>query len=133
MPPLSITAGSLLVATPLYIANVFISSGFPEAIPMRSLYSIIYLAVVGSAIGFPLYFYLLTQISATKLALIALITPVTALLLGAWLNDEQVNTQVWLGTALILGGLAMYQFGHRISLKNRFTKRLQFWWKQRPM
>ena len=133
MPPLSITAGSLLVATPLYIANVFITSNIPEVMPLRSLLSIVYLAIVGSVIGFPLYFYLLTKISATRLALIALITPVTALFLGTWLNGEEVSSRVWIGTALILGGLAVYQFGHRVLEAEKFAKRLQFWWKQRPM
>ena len=116
MPALSITAGCLLVATPLYVANMFYGTGLPASIPQRSLYAILYLAVVGSAIGFPLYFYLLTKLSAGRLALITLITPVTALLLGAWLNNEVVSSNVWIGTGCIIIGLWLYEFGQRLPL-----------------
>ena len=116
MPALSITAGCLLVATPLYVANMFHGTGLLASIPHRSLYAILYLAVVGSAIGFPLYFYLLTKISAGRLALITLITPITALLLGAWLNKEVVSSNVWIGTGCIIIGLSLYEFGQRLPL-----------------
>ncbi len=133
MPALNITTGSLLVATPLYIANLLLFSQWPEVIPMRTLAAIIYLAVVGSAIGFPLYFFLLTQVSAARLALITLVTPVTALLLGTWLNGETISTHVWLGTGFILAGLALYEFSHTTSLRARLRKRFDFRGFQRPM
>ena len=116
MSALSITAGCLLVATPLYLANMFYGAGLPVSIPKRSLYSILYLAIVGTAIGFPLYFYLLTKLNAGRLALITLITPVTALLLGAWLNNEVISFNVWIGTACIIIGLWLYEFGQRLPL-----------------
>jgi len=111
IPALSITAGCLLVATPLYVANMFYGSGLPSSIPERSFYAILYLAVFGSAIGFPLYFYLLKKLSAGRLALITLITPITALLLGAGLNKEVISFNVWAGTACIIIGLSLYEFG----------------------
>ena len=42
-----------------------------------------------------------------------MVTPVTALLLGRALNSERVGPEVWLGTALILSGLALYQWSER--------------------
>ncbi len=133
MPALSITTGSLLVATPLYIANMLLFADWPERIPGRTLAAIVYLAVFGTAIGFPLYFYLLTRISAGRLALITLITPVTALLLGAWLNHETVSTQLWLGAGLILAGLGFYEYGHRLPLNREARRRFVLRWFQRPM
>ena len=38
-------------------------------------------------------------------------TPVLALLLGAQLNGESLCWKVWLGTLLILTGLACHQWG----------------------
>ena len=69
-----------------------------------------------------LYFYLLRRSQASRVALITLVTPVIALLLGQALNDEPVSLWVWLGTATILTGLASYQWGdqwHATRLRDR--------------
>ena len=129
MHAISITIGSLVVAIPLFIANAFYSSGWPTAWPMQSLMAIVYLAVFGTAMGFPLYYYLLKNVRVERVALITLITPITALLLGAAINDEVIGTQVWLGTALILGGLAIYEYGKYLPFKKKWSLR----WNQRPL
>ena len=129
MPAVSITAGSLIVALPLFALNCFIGAGWPDVIPSRTLLAIVYLALFGTSIGFPLYFYLLKHISAERVALIALITPVLALLLGSALNDEVISSRVWLGTACVLCGLAWYEYGKYLPLKKPWRVR----WKQRPM
>jgi drug/metabolite transporter (DMT)-like permease len=129
LPAISITAGSLIVATPLFLMNFLLMQSWPESISTVTLLSIIYLAIMGSAIGFPLYFYLLKNLNAERVALIALITPVTALLVGAFLNDEVISTRVWLGTALIIAGLAIYEYGKHLP----FARKWQIRWKQRPL
>jgi drug/metabolite transporter (DMT)-like permease len=48
---------------------------------------------------------------AGRIALITLITPVLALLLGHSLNNEAVLPQVWLGTASIVFGLCLHRWG----------------------
>lgn len=128
-PAISITIGSLIVAAPLFFANAFYSSEWPQIWPQQSVMAIIYLAIFGTAIGFPLYYYLLKNINVERVALITLITPVIALLLGATINDEQIGSQVWIGTALILGGLAIYEYGKYLP----FKKKWQIRWKQRPL
>lgn len=126
--PIAITAGSIVVALPLFILNCIVSGTWPETISMRSAMSILYLAILGSAIGFPLYFYLLKNLSAERVAIITLITPITALLLGAFLNGEFISNQAWLGTALILLGLTLYEYG-------KYLPRVKKWkirWLQIP-
>ena len=125
----SITAGSLVVATPLFLLNFALQQDWPDTIATTTALSIVYLAILGSAIGFPLYFYLLKNLSAERVALIALITPVTALLVGAALNDEIISTHVWLGTALIITGLAIYEYGKHLPFTRKWQKR----WNQRPL
>lgn len=129
MPAISITAGSLIVATPFFIMNFVLMQGWPEYISTQTLLSIVYLAIMGSALGFPLYFYLLKNLNAERVALVALITPVTALLVGALFNDEIISTRVWLGTALIVAGLAIYEYGKHLPFSRRWQKR----WNQRPL
>jgi drug/metabolite transporter (DMT)-like permease len=42
-----------------------------------------------------------------------LITPVFALLAGQWLNQEVIQTGVWIGTILIMLGLVSFEMGSR--------------------
>jgi drug/metabolite transporter (DMT)-like permease len=79
--------------------------------PQRALIATAYLGVFGSVLGFMLYFYMIKHMEAGRVALITLITPVMALLLGHVLNDEAVLPQVWFGAAFILLGLGLHRWG----------------------
>jgi drug/metabolite transporter (DMT)-like permease len=109
-PPLATTTGSLIVALPLFIAAWWLADGsVPVEVPLRTEAAIVYLGVFGSVICFALYYFIVKHVEAGKVALITLTTPVFALLLGAWLNDEIVPLRVWLGAACIGLGLALHQ------------------------
>lgn len=127
--PIAITAGSIAVSLPLFLLNCVLMGDWPEAIPVKTGLSILYLALLGSAIGFPLYFYLLKKLTPERVAIITLITPITALLLGAALNGEVISSKVWLGTALILTGLAIYEYGKYLPHVRQWKIR----WLQRPL
>lgn len=112
LPAISVTTGTLITIVPLYIITLLLTDfQWPQHIALRSSMSILYLGVIGSVVGFILFFYVLKHVSATRTGLITLITPVTALLLGSKLNNEQITTEVWLGTVMILSGLALFQWG----------------------
>lgn len=127
--PIAITAGSITVAMPLFLLNCLLMSEWPETIPLKAGLSILYLALLGSAIGFPLYFYLLKKLTPERVAIITLITPITALLLGAIFNGEVISSKVWLGTALIITGLAVYEYGKYLPHVKQWKVR----WLQRPL
>lgn len=76
----------------------------------RESYAILYAASVGSVIGFLMYFYLLRHVEAMKVALIPVITPVFALLIGHYLNNEVLSLTVWLGTAFVVLGLVLFEW-----------------------
>jgi drug/metabolite transporter (DMT)-like permease len=108
---LAITTGSLSVALPFYLLTWWLADGsWPQYIPDRTAAAIVYLAAVGSVIGFVLYFYALIRIGPARVSLVTLITPVLALLLGQALNGETPLLQVWFGSTLILAGLALHQW-----------------------
>ncbi|MCB1864490.1 MAG: DMT family transporter [Chromatiales bacterium] len=113
IPAISLNAGTLAFALPLWWLLVVVAGEPVAEVPPHALGAIAYLAIVGTALGFPLYFYVLRQVAASRVALITLVTPVIALALGAWLNDEPLGARVLGGAALVLGGLAVYQFGAR--------------------
>ncbi|RTL25564.1 MAG: DMT family transporter [Rhodocyclaceae bacterium] len=109
-PPLATTFGSLAVSLPLF-GLLWLADGaaLPVALPSRTVAAIGYLGIFGSVIGFALYYYVIKHLEASKVALITLITPVMALLLGHLLNREEIGPQVMAGTGLILLGLVVHE------------------------
>ncbi|TAM48061.1 MAG: DMT family transporter [Gammaproteobacteria bacterium] len=115
LPSLATTTGALLVSTPLFLLTWLAFDGhWPAAVPTPALAAIVYLGVVGSVVGFSLYFYVLRRVEASAAALVTLITPVLALLLGAVVNHEPVNARVWTGALLVLAGLVLHQWGQAV-------------------
>jgi drug/metabolite transporter (DMT)-like permease len=118
-PPLATTLGTLMVALPLFFSAWWLLDGhWPTAMPGRAIAAIFYLAVFGSVLGFMLYFYMIKHMETGHIALMMLVTPVLALLLGHGLNHEQVLPQVWLGTISILLGLGLHRWG-AVVISNR--------------
>lgn len=118
IPALSIVAGGLLFSMPLFIAVYLIfAPSVPEVIPAKALWSIVYLGVVGSVIGFVCYYFLLKNLPASSVALVTLITPVTALWIGNVMNNENITNNIYIGTCFVLMGLALHQWGSVWSVK----------------
>jgi drug/metabolite transporter (DMT)-like permease len=120
---LVVTTGGLMVAVPLYLLTWFLQGdAWPAMIASRTISAIVYLGVVGSVLGFALYYYVLRHVETTRVALITLVTPVIALLVGQWLNGEQVDGRVWLGTVLIVSGLLGFELGSRLGPRFSFSR-----------
>ena len=109
MHALAANSGGLIYGTTLFLLTwVLVDGSLPETVPTRAMGSILYLGIVGTAVGFTLYMYLLGKQSPSTLAMITLVTPVTALYLGSWLNGEMIGKMIWAGTGMILVGLMLY-------------------------
>lgn len=83
----------------------------PEVIPMRAASAILYLALVGSIFALSIYFWMVRECRPTQIALIPMITTTSALWFGHFLNDEALTRAILIGSALIIAGLALHQFG----------------------
>jgi drug/metabolite transporter (DMT)-like permease len=86
--------------------------GIPlEGNPLRfhwtpmALIALLYLAVVGSVIAFLLYYWLVLNMNVTNSMLIALVTPVVAVLLGMIVLDEEFGWRTLAGGAMIILGI----------------------------
>ena len=112
MSSLAITTGSLAVATPLFVLAWVVADAaqLPAGITPRAGAAMVYLGVFGSVVGFTLYYYVIKHMDAGRVALITLITPVSALLLGQALNAEFIPGRGWIGIALIGAGLLLYEW-----------------------
>jgi len=110
LPVLALTTGALTLVVGLLLPLWLMLFGHVPQWSMRAGLSTLYLGIFGSVAGFTLYFYVTKHLQAGQVALITLITPVSALLLGQALNGEHPGVDVWLGTVLILLGLGMHQW-----------------------
>ena len=127
MPALSLVAGGLLFSMPLFITVYLIfAPPLPQQIPLKAIWSIVYLGVVGSVIGFVSYYFLLKRLPASSVALITLITPVSALWIGHVVNDEIISLSIYAGTAFVLTGLALHQ-GEDILSKKLWRRRKHYY------
>ncbi len=114
LPALTQVTGGLIFATPLYLITWwFIDGNIPTTLPVYSLLSILYLGLIATPIGFALYYYVLTHLAATRVALITLVSPVLALFLGYYLNGEVLTIKIIAGTGLILCALLIHSFVSR--------------------
>ncbi len=109
VPALCQVAGGLLLSLAAYLMTWAVFDGrWPAEISIINLASIFYLGVIATPVGFIFYYYLLIRQSATKVALITLISPVMALLLGHAVNHEPLTLKVVTGISLILGALLIH-------------------------
>ena len=70
-----------------------------------SIFCLLYLAIIGSALTFLLLYWLLPQMQATNLQTVSLITPPGAVMLGWLLGGETFPLWSLLGAGLVLAGV----------------------------
>ena len=110
--------GTALFSLPGLLLMWWIFDGhIPENISTKSLMAIGYLTIFGSLIGAALFFYVLARMSPTSVSLITFMTPVLALILGAWIENESLSIQLWVGVVLVIVALLLYL---ELSSKNLF-------------
>jgi len=106
--PAIMTAGQMLFGLLLLL----VASITLEDNPLRyhwtgmAVIALLYLAIVGSVIAFLLYYWLILNMDVTKSMLIALVTPVVAVILGMIVLNEEFGWRTLAGGAMIILGIA---------------------------
>ncbi|MFM7812628.1 MAG: DMT family transporter [Acinetobacter junii] len=102
--------GSILVSTLIAILVVpWIWQYAPTQMPSaKSLLALFYTVIMASLIAMFCYFKLVQNLKPTTLSLTTVMTPLLAILIGAFLNNEQLSVQVFVGASIVLFGLLLY-------------------------
>lgn len=79
--------------------------------------SLIYLSVFGSAVAFSVYFWALKRTQATRLSLIAFVTPLVALMAGHLILNEPITGHLTAGATLVLAGILIVNY---VSARAKF-------------
>ncbi len=109
IPILQTTAGGLIFSIPLLGVFWWVFDGTsPLNVSFLGGASIIYLGVVGSVVGFLLYYFLLHRITAYLTSTVGMISPVFAVTLGIFVAGEVLSLQLLVGALLVLLGVVIY-------------------------
>jgi drug/metabolite transporter (DMT)-like permease len=104
--PLSLSAVPMLIAGLVMGAvALLVERHRPLVVDLRSVGALRYLAILGSAVTFTIYYWLLARVPATRLALMSYLIPIVAVAVGAVLFDEPLRPRLLAGSALILAGV----------------------------
>lgn len=110
VPPVEQTLGGMLFSLPGLILSWWLIFGIePIDLTPIALVSLLHLALIVSLTGFAAYYFILGQMAIETVALIPLITPVAAILLGVAFLDETVTPGMVAGAVLLLMALAIHQ------------------------
>lgn len=107
--PQVLAAGQMVCGFPPLLILGIATEGNPVRFHWTptAIASLAYLVVVGSVVAFALYYWLVRHMDVTKTMLIALVTPVVAVVLGMVVLHEQLNWRLFAGAACIICGLSL--------------------------
>jgi drug/metabolite transporter (DMT)-like permease len=105
---LMLNRDAMAIASVALVAVALVAErGAPMTLSTGAILSLLYLSLVGTVLTFSLYFWLLRYAPATKMSLIAYVTPLIALGFGVAFGGEHAGADTLLGAGLILGGVAL--------------------------
>lgn len=109
-PPVSAirhNAWQLLFAGLVLLPATFFAEGFPSHLTWRNVLGFAIIGFVSKLLGFAVVFGSVPKIGATSAAILTLLTPTTAFVLGFLFKDEALDAQQWLGVALVIGAVVL--------------------------
>ncbi len=118
MHPAILLFGQMVCGIGPIFVIVFLREGNPFNlnITFSGIFSIMYLAVLGTVVSFWLYYWLLSRIESTKAMTIALVTPLVAVVCGNLFLGEKLRTQTIAGGALILASVGLIVFRKKFKI-----------------
>lgn len=109
LPPDVLTTGQILVGVFPLLMMAAALEGNPLALrwTVTAVVSVLFLALVGSALAFVVLYWLIRHIEVTKAQLLVFANTLVAVFLGWLFLDEALGWRVLLGGAAILAGLGV--------------------------
>lgn len=103
-----LTAGGLALALVTLVVE-----GVPPTLSAANVAGYVYLALIGSALTYPLWFRGIVQLSAPVASFLALLSPLVAAVLGAAVLGEVFTPLQGVGFAIVLGSMLVGQLAPR--------------------
>jgi probable blue pigment (indigoidine) exporter len=120
---LATTAWQLVAGGVLLLPVALVAEGAPPALDLSAVLALAYLGLVGSVVGYVVWFRGLTRMDAGAVAVVGLVNPVVGTLLGVLLLGEPFGTVHLAATALTLGSVLLAQAPVRRAVQDVVTVR----------
>jgi drug/metabolite transporter (DMT)-like permease len=104
-PTVIVTFPILYTSISFFILSFIFERSRQSVFDFNAIFSIVYLALVGTAIAFVIYFWLLKNTSAVVMSMITFVTPPMALFWGWLLMGEHISIFLIIGMILIFVGI----------------------------
>jgi len=88
---------------------------WPDHIPMNAVWSILYLGLIGTVLGFVWFYEGVQKLGATRASLFNNLIPVNTMILSVIILDEEVSGYAFIGAALVMTGVLLVN----LPFKNR--------------
>lgn len=107
--PFVLAAGQMVCGFPPLLALGMATEGNPLHFhwTLRAVIALAYLVIIGSVIAFTLFYWLVRRMDVVNTMLIALVTPVVAVVLGMVVLHERFNWRLFAGAACIISGIGL--------------------------
>ena len=105
------TRGNFLRTVPMTLVAAGLALGRLHTTP-RGVVIALVSGIVTSGLGYVLWYAALRGLTATRAAIVQLAVPVIAAIGGVVLLAEELTIRLWIGTVLILGGVATAILAH---------------------
>ncbi len=78
-----------------------------QQMTLEALFAVVWLGLLGSGLAYLVFFRLLGRWGATRTSMVAYLLPVFGIVLGALVLKEPIDARLLIGTALVIGGIAL--------------------------
>jgi drug/metabolite transporter (DMT)-like permease len=110
--PIGLSALQVTAGTVLCLPILFAVSGVPDySLSAEAWLSLLALGAGSTGIAYVMYLWLIEETGSVRASLVTYIIPVVGLFLGWAVLDESIGLNTLLGSALIIGGVAMVMRG----------------------
>ncbi|KAA3654360.1 MAG: EamA family transporter [Chloroflexi bacterium] len=127
LPPLVAPTGQMIMAT-VYVLPLSLLVERPFLLPppsAQSLWSLLALAVLGTAVAFVVYYRLIAVADASYVSMTTYLIPIVGVVLGLVVLNEQLTWHSYVGCGLILFGVMVVNGVLRVGVVRRLLNRQQ--------
>jgi drug/metabolite transporter (DMT)-like permease len=101
------------------IPALMLERPWERGIEPEALFAVIWLGLLGSGAAYLIFFRLLGHWGATRTSLVAYLLPIWGILLGALVLSESIDPRLLVGTALVIGGIALVNWRRSLLVRRR--------------
>lgn len=107
VPGLAVTGWQLTFGGLFLLPFLLLIEGLPEQVSTTNLWGFVYMFTVNGALAYGVWFRGLALLDAVQVAMLGILSPVSATLIGVFLNGETLSPLQWAGGVAVLAALLL--------------------------